>query len=119
MKSFITILIILAIAIRPVLPLVNYVINYDYIVQNLCENRSKPESTCHGKCYLAKELSKTEKQNQQSTIKINSLDVFLPKEVISFNHTNINSDIQNSNYSEYQNHYHSHYFSDIFHPPLI
>lgn len=28
----------------------------DFIVQNLCENRSKPELKCCGKCFLKKQL---------------------------------------------------------------
>ncbi len=53
------------------LPLVNYAVNYDYIVKNLCENRNVPQSTCKGKCYVEKELAKTEKQsNSPQTIKI-------------------------------------------------
>lgn len=104
---------------RPVLPLLNYAVNYDYIVKNLCENRTRPQLMCNGKCYVAKELSKTEKQNQQNTVKINIIDVFIPKEIISFNNIQINSNIPDIIFSEYHQKYHSDYFSDIFHPPLI
>jgi len=38
-------------------PVVDYAINYDYIVNVLCENKGKPEMQCNGKCYLTKELA--------------------------------------------------------------
>jgi len=38
-------------------PVVDYAINYDYIVNVLCENKDKPEMQCNGKCYLTKELA--------------------------------------------------------------
>jgi hypothetical protein len=43
---------------RPVLPVMDYIINYDYIAKELCENKEKPELHCNGKCHLAKELAK-------------------------------------------------------------
>lgn len=43
---------------RPVLPVVEYLANYDYIVEKLCENREKPKMQCNGKCHLMKELAK-------------------------------------------------------------
>ena len=46
-------------AFRPLIPLVEYAVNYDYISAVLCINKSKPELHCNGKCYLSKELAKT------------------------------------------------------------
>ena len=45
--------------LRPILPLVEYYVNYDYIAEQLCENRNKPILGCNGKCYVAKEIQKT------------------------------------------------------------
>ena len=42
---------------RPLLPILEYYANQDYIVAVLCENRNKPAMACNGKCYLAKELA--------------------------------------------------------------
>ncbi|CAD7803741.1 hypothetical protein CHRY9390_01124 [Chryseobacterium aquaeductus] len=119
MKFFFSLFIIFAIAIRPVLPLLNYAVNYNYITKNLCENRNVAESDCKGKCFVKKEWLKTEKQsNNNQTIKIARLDVFLTNEILSFeniisycfylNKINLNS----------INLYSSEYFSRIFHPPL-
>lgn len=44
---------------RPLIPLAEYAVNYDYIVNTLCVNKSKPEIHCNGKCYLSKQLAKT------------------------------------------------------------
>jgi hypothetical protein len=101
------------------LPLVNYAVNYDYIVKNLCENRNIPQSTCKGKCYVEKELAKTEKQsNNNQNIKIAGLDVFLSHEILSFSDKNqFDISIKNPT-SDYINFHTSEYFSRIFHPPL-
>ena len=42
--------------IQPALPVLEYFVNYDYIVAELCENRDKPILTCNGKCYLEKQV---------------------------------------------------------------
>lgn len=39
-------------------PLANYVINYDYIVEELCEQKDIKDNTCQGKCHLTKEIQK-------------------------------------------------------------
>jgi hypothetical protein len=53
--------------LKPVLPVLDYIVNYDYIAKELCENKAKPEMHCNGKCHLMKELAKAaEEQKQQS-----------------------------------------------------
>ncbi len=42
---------------KPVLPVVEYVVFYDYIKNELCVNKDKPSIGCNGKCHLAKELA--------------------------------------------------------------
>jgi len=42
----------------PSVPVLEYLINYNYIVNELCENRDKPVLTCNGKCYLADQVEK-------------------------------------------------------------
>ncbi len=44
--------------VKPVLPVVEYMVNYDYISKVLCENKAKPKLKCNGKCHLMKELAK-------------------------------------------------------------
>lgn len=38
----------------------------DFIVRNLCENRSRPELKCCGKCYLKKQLKAVDDDNDHS-----------------------------------------------------
>ena len=44
--------------LKPIIPIIVYYIDYDYIVAELCENKAKPVLQCNGKCHLAKELKK-------------------------------------------------------------
>ncbi|NHN25380.1 hypothetical protein FIA58_006805 [Flavobacterium jejuense] len=44
--------------VKPVIPVLEYIVNYEYIATELCENVAKPELKCNGKCHLAKELAK-------------------------------------------------------------
>ncbi|WP_313374373.1 hypothetical protein [Chishuiella sp.] len=79
MKNILIIYVIFSIAFRPILPVINYAINYEYIVENFCENREKPEILCNGKYFLSKELSKTNEKTNTTIPKIFILfcDVFL------------------------------------------
>lgn len=44
--------------LKPIVPVLDYFWNYDYITSELCENKDKPIMGCNGKCYLMKELAK-------------------------------------------------------------
>ncbi|SRX74533.1 hypothetical protein AEQU3_01512 [Aequorivita antarctica] len=57
-KNVILIISSLIMLTKPMWPVVDYVVNYDYIVNVLCENKDKPEMQCNGKCHLSKELAK-------------------------------------------------------------
>lgn len=57
MKSF-WIILSFVFLIHPILPVVEYVVNYDYIANVLCINKEKEASTCNGKCHLGKEIAK-------------------------------------------------------------
>lgn len=99
--------------------MVNYVVNYESIVKNNCVNRAKPQQTCNGKCFLEKELAKTEKQSQQITTKSNTLDVFLANEILVFHSALPKYFSKNSQFSEVKNQHLSSFIADIFHPPLV
>ena len=61
---FFIVLYVVALA-RPAAPLLEYLINYDYISEELCENKTKPQLECNGKCYLAKQFeAESKKQNK-------------------------------------------------------
>lgn len=52
--------------VRPLLPFLEYVVNYKTIVSNLCIDRDKPESHCNGKCYLKKRLKEINREDAAS-----------------------------------------------------
>lgn len=56
--------------LRPVQPYVEYMLNQDYIAEFLCINKDKPKLQCHGKCHLAKQLSKQNENENSNTLTI-------------------------------------------------
>jgi len=42
--------------IRPVVPVVDYFVNFEYIAEVLCLKKEVPESSCNGKCYLMQQI---------------------------------------------------------------
>lgn len=48
---------------KPILPLASYIIQYDYIVNELCVNRDDPSKGCNGKCHLIKEVGEMSDQD--------------------------------------------------------
>jgi len=109
--------------LKPIIPVVEYVVNYDYIVKELCVNKAKPEMKCNGKCHLMKELAKaSDTDNPASQDKKGSHHeseiLFLEKEtsVVVFN---FNSPIHKEINANYSNLY-SHQISiAVFHPPTV
>lgn len=116
MKFLLSVFIVFTIAIRPVLPLLNYAVNYDDIVKNVCIKRDIQNSTCKGKCFLGKELSGTEKQSNSQVVKIAVLDVFISHDIFSLSNRPDFLDQWIS--SEYMDFHHFSYSFIIFHPPI-
>lgn len=54
------------IVLKPVYPVLEYIMDYEYISEVLCINKDKPEMHCNGKCYLMKSLAEAaEKEADQ------------------------------------------------------
>lgn len=53
--------------LKPVIPVFQYAINYDYISQVLCINKEKPEMHCNGKCHLMQELAKASEEDKSAS----------------------------------------------------
>lgn len=49
---------LISLFLKPIFPVVDYAVNYEYISQVLCINKAKPKLQCNGKCHLMKELAK-------------------------------------------------------------
>jgi hypothetical protein len=60
--------------------LVSYSFNKNFIAENLCENRFNLEAHCAGRCYLNKQLARSNDnqnaQDHQGTVKILIIDFF-------------------------------------------
>jgi hypothetical protein len=56
-----------AVVFRPAFPFLDYVVNYQFITTELCENKNAPELHCNGKCHLKKELAKAYKNDTPSS----------------------------------------------------
>lgn len=66
MKSYVILFVAMLMLVKPLWPIAEYVMNYDYIVNVLCENKDKPQLKCDGKCYLSKQLAKEAEQNKSN-----------------------------------------------------
>jgi len=111
----------LILAFRPLIPVLDYVVNYDYITQELCVNRYEPETLCNGVCYLTNEISKSVDDNSQSqnkTISTKQLDVFY---INSFEESQTENpiEIEKSGYFHYRDHYQFIFISSLLKPPLV
>ncbi len=93
-----------------------YELNKDYIAQNLCVNKNKPELHCNGKCFLSRKIAEAE-QKQQSQEKKTQKDLFqqimltASLNIIFFNNVPL------EHHFDYHNHYQANNYSSIFHPP--
>jgi len=69
LKKIFSILIIFSIILPYVTKvgiLIDFKINQDFIAKVLCINQDKPMLACNGKCYLAKQLKKTESNDKKN-----------------------------------------------------
>ena len=53
--------------VKPVLPFLDYALNYEYISEVLCINKEEPELQCHGQCHLAAQLEEANEPNDPAT----------------------------------------------------
>ncbi|WKW46800.1 hypothetical protein P3875_01625 [Myroides sp. JBRI-B21084] len=118
-----TVILLLIMLFKPVLPVLEYVIMYDYIKNELCVNKDKPELNCNGKCYLKKAMAQAA-ANDNSKSKGYSFSV--ESSVIFFQKLSIISvsiPIEILNFSKkiltYQRNYHFIVVSNIFKPPVF
>ncbi|SHI65069.1 hypothetical protein [Pseudozobellia thermophila] len=66
MKSYIILFVVALMLVKPFWPVVEYIVNYDYIKNVLCENKDRPQLECDGKCYLAKLLAEETEKNEKN-----------------------------------------------------
>lgn len=123
MKKLVLI-VIFAIILKPITPVIDYVVNYEYISKVLCENKAKPELKCNGKCHLMKELAKAsedekpinsdKKNNSKQEVEVlffQDIKSLVTEQIYFQNKTSINN-----NYSNLYFHLNS---CTVFHPPTF
>lgn len=109
--------------LKPVLPVIDYVVNYEYITKVICVNKAKPKLQCNGKCHLMKELAKTSESqtpiSSNKKIASHELEVLFFEEIKSFNIRYIYFDknqFLNTNYSDLYSYLNS---DSVFRPPIF
>lgn len=109
--------------LKPVLPVVDYVVNYEYIATVLCENKAKPKMECNGKCHLMKELAKTSENespiSSDKKMASRQFEVLFLEEIKSFKIVpNYFFETQKTN-SAYSNLYFRLNAASVFRPPIF
>ncbi len=113
--------------IKPMFPVIDYMVNYDYITKVLCENKAKPDLKCNGKCQLMKEMAKVA-ESETSDNKSNSSDKKTTQtnvEILFFEEiqslvTNQTRFLTKSKPSDHYSNLYSYKTSfSIFHPPAV
>lgn len=115
-------LICFTILLKPIIPVFDYIVNYEYIKTERCVNKETPIRGCNGKCYLMKNLAaaaeaeKPISSNKKHLTEIVDLyfadctdlgDAFLS-----------DADFPTLN-SRYSNHYCKLDTVSVFHPPTV
>jgi hypothetical protein len=100
--SGVLLIVMVAFQIIPVIPVIDYLINKDYIAKNLCINKDKPKSCCKGKCHMVKQLQKASQNSEKDTkntnkrIQIKELNEFIVNSSFHFN-----LDVRSVSYQKY------------------
>ena len=109
--------------LKPVLPVVDYIVNYEYITKVLCVNKAQPKLKCNGKCHLMKELAKaSESEKPISSDKktmIQELEVLFYEEINSYKITSIYFNEKQKIIGNYSNSYYYLNSVSVFRPPIF
>lgn len=117
------VLVVFLFVLKPLLPVLEYVLNYDYIVKELCENKAKPEMQCNGKCHLMKELAKaSENDGPVSSDKKSShseSELLFLENTAALEFVTLTFPIQNQVNAAYSDLYFHQNSDTAFHPPTV
>ena len=106
---------------RPMVPIIDYLVNYDYIAEQLCENRNKPILACNGICYVSKEIEKTlpaSPIDNKSRIPIIDFDKYPITTLVTCKYTSLNiSNLHKSKFIYSINEKIKNHIEYIFRPP--
>lgn len=122
MKHLTILMVTLIMLVKPLWPIMEYVANYDYITNVLCENKDTPQLQCNGKCYLAKQLRKEQKDQDKNPFGENTSKTEIQSTVYFQSIATIGLVLwiehqAGDNFSHYQNFRAFLFTKDIPHPP--
>ena len=103
--------------LRPLIPLIDYLINQDYVAEFLCINKDVPEMQCKGKCQLAKKIEEQKQEKQKNLPRIQLEDypigivelIKLKSKIVS---------VTQSSFSFFEDNYSFQSTTEIFRPPI-
>lgn len=110
--------------LKPVLPVLEYAVNYQYIVTELCINKDKPAVHCNGKCHLMKELAKasdrSEKQLPEKKLSLLESIILFYKELEYFKICYWTQAENRKSHFNYDNSFYTHLISySLLKPPIF
>ena len=109
--------------LKPVLPVIDYVVNYEYITKVLCINKAKPKLHCNGKCHLMKELAKASENEKpissNKKIATQEFEILFFEEINSFKIASIYFEEKQNTISNYSNSYFYLNSVSVFRPPIF
>lgn len=122
MKKLVVI-IALTLFLKPIFPVIEYVVNYDYITKVLCVNKDKSTMHCNGKCHLMKELAKESENdkpiNPTKKSSLQDAETLFCMHMPSFeilNEYGVSSFKTNTHYTNLYDYLN---LSSAFHPPTV
>ena len=122
MKKFVVI-IALTLFLKPIFPVIEYVVNYDYISKVLCVNIDKPVLECNGKCHLKKELAKEADANKPITpdkkVNTSQVEVLFCMLMPTFEMPSGFNLVLSQTNTHYANYYDFATLNSVFHPPTV
>ena len=122
MKYFFHIFLAFYFVLKPLVPMLDYVVNYDYISKVLFINKAKPQLHCNGKCYLGKELAKSSQEDSSTSSKTKNgtqkiVDFYIPIEVSSIQ--TLGKEFFTQTFPVYKKTYSYLFLKRLFKPPLF
>jgi len=114
----------LVVLLKPVFPVVDYLVNYDYVSKVLCVNKDKPMLHCNGKCHLMKELAKAAENekplnSEKKSILKQETETLYCEVIAAFFSLTYLLDTSRNKVAHYSNLYTSIASSSVFHPPCF
>ncbi len=104
-------------AIQPMVPLLEYHVFKQSIIELLCEDRNIPESDCDGSCYLSNQIQ--ESQEKQADLVVSNID-FYPGTVLCERLPDLNIYPDNINdFPGYAFHWVNHMLTTDIPPPKV